>query len=59
MKTLIFALIFSSMAMATGPASDPEILSESEINNKVISAARDIENGRLLEGVLRSIVKFV
>lgn len=39
------------MAMATGPASTPEILSDSEISNKIISSARDLENQRILEGI--------
>ncbi len=51
MKTLIFALIFTSIAHAAGPAAQPELISDSEIGNKVISAARDIENERILEGI--------
>ncbi|MES2528585.1 MAG: hypothetical protein V4598_15990 [Bdellovibrionota bacterium] len=51
MKTLIFALIFSSMAHAAGPAAQPELLSDTEISNKIISSARDLENQRILEGI--------
>jgi hypothetical protein len=50
MKTLIFALIFSSFASAQ-PAQPEVRLSDAEINNKLIGVARDIENERILEGI--------
>jgi hypothetical protein len=50
MKTLILALIFSSIASAQ-PAQPEVRLSDAEINNKLIGVARDIENERILEGI--------
>lgn len=52
MKTLIFALIFSFTAIAQSQQNQPEVrLTDSEINNKLISVARDIENERILAGI--------
>ncbi len=50
MKTLIFALIFSFSAIAQQNTTG-ERLSDTEISNKLISVARDIENQRILEGL--------
>lgn len=48
MKTLIFALIFSTLA--TAEAQEMR-LTDAEINQKLVGVAKDLENERVLQGV--------
>ncbi len=51
MKTLIFTLIFPTLVMAAAGDPGEMRLSDAEINQRLISVARDVENERILEGV--------
>lgn len=51
MKTLLFTLIFTFQAFAQRPSRDPNELrlSDNDINQKLVSVARDVENGEILK----------